>query len=303
MLKSSAAVILVPIAAILLIAGGAGLAVRATPLTVVTHYPLEMLIEEAALMVECAECHTAASFHTCATCHDEHGSATLEGFPFYAGVILAGDVPSPGYVRFNEILPYRDHPYTHKPLLTYLAEQGVTDFESVTLSSNDGGFVTIARADLTAEALLLPYADGLRFAAQDLHISTWLKGITRMIVVGPGRSLTLDGQAISIGQLLLGPTVEVTVEQADVMLQSAEDDTVRRAKTASRIVGVPLANHLATPGSERLIVTDTSGTQRILEGEKAVGALLAQLRGETILVLPNHARNQWIVGVAEIRSE
>lgn len=30
----------------------------------------------------------------------------------------------------------------------------------------------------------MPHVDGVRFAAHDLHVSTWLKGIARMIVVG-----------------------------------------------------------------------------------------------------------------------
>ncbi len=292
------------IVASLLVAGGVALATPATPLAVVSHYPVGMLAEEARLMVECAECHAAADFHTCTTCHDDHGAVELErGVQFYAGINLIGDVPTPGYVLINEILPYRDQPYTHLPLRTFLERQGVTDFESLTLASNDGGFVTIPRDDLTEDALLMPYVDGIRFAAEKLHISTWLKGITRMVVVGQGTPLRIEGEATSMGRLLLGPVVEVTVEQTQVMLRSDEDGEVRRAQTAARVHGAPVAQHIANTGFQRLIVVDTEGAEYSLTAAEARGAVLAQLRGRTTLVLPDRARNQWLTDVAEIRTE
>ncbi len=289
------------VVALLLVAGGAVLATRATPLAVVTHYPMEMLWEEGQLMVECAECHAAADFHTCGTCHDDHGAVEFEGTPFYAGIVLTGDVPTPGYVLLNEILPYRDQPHTHLPLLDFLAQQGVTDFESVTLASDDGGFVTIPREELTEGALLMPYVDGIRFAAEELHVSTWLKGITRMVVVGPERPLTIAGEATSMGRLLLGPQVEVTVEQTEVMLRSEEDGEVRRAYTAGRVQGAPLAA-LVGP-FEQLVVVDRGGAEHTLSAAEAEGAVLALLRGETTLVLPGRARNQWLTGVVALRAE
>ncbi len=70
----------------------------------------------------------------------------------------------------------------------FLAEHGAADFESVTLASRDEGFVTFAQPNLTEEALLMPHVDGLRFAAENLHVSTWLKGVWRIIIVGAGEA-------------------------------------------------------------------------------------------------------------------
>jgi hypothetical protein len=268
------------------------------------YYPWNMLAGEAETMNDCAECHEAEHFHTCDACHDDHGSAEMANVPFNALVHLAGDVPEGGFIPVNEIVPYRDQPGTHVALLDFLAGQGIEDFESVTLTSRDGGFVTFDRANLTGEALLMPHVDGIRFAAENLHVSTWLKGISRIVVVGVDRPLTLDGYRTSFGRLLLGPTRSLTVDQADVMLKSETDGEIRRAKTATRIEGVPVEGIVDDPGFEQLAVRDADGQEYVFPAREARGALLAQLRGrpELVLVLPEQGRAEWVTGVVEISS-
>jgi hypothetical protein len=290
-----------------LVVGGTAVALATgaqalAPVRSAFNFPWRMLAEEANAMNGCVECHEPAKFHTCATCHDEHGSAEMASLPFDDLLLLAGDVPEPGYIPINEILPYRDQPGTHVALLDFLAEHGASNFESVTLASHDEGFVTFERPNLTEEALLMPHVDGIRFAAENLHVSTWLKGVWRIIVVGTEKPLTIDGQATSIGRLLLGPTESVTVEQTDVMLKSTTDGLVRKAKTASRIEGAPVRGIVANPGFDRLVVRDTRGQEQTLTAEEAQGALLAQIRGQVVLVLPGRGRAQWITGVVELTS-
>jgi hypothetical protein len=262
-----------------------------------------MLSDEAETMNDCVECHEPAKFHTCDSCHDDHGSAEMANVPFDDLILLQGDVPEPGYIPVNDILPYRDQPGTHIALLDLLAEQGASEFESVTLASRDEGWITVERENLTAEALLMPHVDGVRFAAEDLHVSTWLKGVWRIIVVGPDKPLTLDGYRTSIGRLLLGPTAGVTLEQTDVMLSGGVDGQVRKAKTASRIEGAGLANIVADPDFNALMVRDADGTEHTLTAAEARGAVLAQMGSQVVLVLPGRGRAQWIDGVVELVSE
>jgi hypothetical protein len=186
------------------------------------------------------------------------------------------------------------------PLLDLLAEHEVQAFESVSMASTDGGFVTVTRENLTSEAVLMPHVDGVRFAAPDLHISSWLKGVVRIIVIGPDRPLRMDGQPTSIGRLLVGPTVRVTVEQADVMLKSPDDGQVRRAKTAGRVEGAPISALVADPDFDRLLVRDAGGVTHTLSPQEAAGAILAQRRGQVVLVLPDRGQPQWIEGVVEL---
>ena len=266
-------------------------------------FPWAMLADEAETMNECVECHEPDKFHTCETCHDDHGSAEMANVPFDDLILLQGDVPESGYIAVNEILPYRDQPGTHVMLLDFLAEQGVSEFESVTLASRDEGWITVDKDNLTDEAMLLPHVDGVRFAAENLHISSWLKGVWRIIVVGPDRPLTLDGYRTSIGRLLLGPTVSVTVEQTDVMLRSETDGQIRKAKTASRIVGAGLADIVADPGFDELLVRDADGGEHTLTAAEAQGAVLAQMGQQLVLVLPDRGRAQWITDVVELVSE
>jgi len=280
-----------------LLSGCQALAPARAPL----HFPWKLLAEEADAMNDCVECHEPEDFHTCTTCHDDHGSAEMANIPFNDLLLLAGDVPEPGYIAINDILPYRDQPNTHVSLLDFLAEQGAAEFESVTMASRDGGFVTVDRSNLTGEALLMPHVEGMRFAAEDLHVSTWLKGVWTLIVVGPEKPLLVEGEPTSIGRLLLGPTRLVTVEQTDVMLKSEVDGQVRRGKTASRVEGVPI-DVLIKPGAEGLTVRNGKGQEVALTAEEAQGAVLAQLGKDVVLVLPQRGRSQWVSGVVEIRS-
>ena len=298
--------ILIIVAALVL--GGVAVAVAmgakvAAPARSAFNFPWTMLADEAETMNDCVECHEPDKFHTCETCHDDHGSAEMANVPFDDLILLQGDVPQPGYIPVNEILPYRDQPGTHVMLLDFLAEQGVSDFESVTLASRDEGWITVDRDNLTGEAMLMPHVDGVRFAAENLHVSSWLKGVWRIIVVGPDRPLTLDGYRTSIGRLLLGPTVSVTVEQTDVMLRGETDGQIRKAKTASRIVGAGLADIVADPGFDELLVRDADGGEHTLTAAEARGAVLTQMGQQLVLVLPDRGRAQWIAGVVELVSE
>ena len=298
--------ILVVVAA-LLVGGGvvawAMAAKVAAPARSALNYPWSMLSSEAETMNDCVECHEPEKFHTCDSCHDEHGSAEMAGVPFNDLILLQGDVPEPGYIPVNDILPYRDQPGTFVTLLDFLAEHGVTGFESVTLASRDEGWITVEQANLTGEALLMPHVDGVRFAAENLHVSTWLKGVWRIIVVGADRPLTMDGYRTSIGRLLLGPTRSVTIEQTDVMLRSETDGQIRKAKTASRVEGAGLADIVADPGFETLLIRDTAGGEYSLSAAEARGAVLAQMGPQIVLVLPERGRAQWIANVVELVSE
>jgi hypothetical protein len=273
------------------------------PARAALHYPWGILAAEATTMNDCVECHEPAKFHTCDSCHDGHGSAEMANVPFDDLILLAGDVPEPGYIAINDILPYRDQPGTHAILLDFLTEHGAADFESVTLASRDEGFVTFERPNLTDEALLMPHVDGVRFAAENLHISTWLKGVWRIIVVVREKPLTIDGQRTSIGRLLLGPTRSVTIEQTDVMLRSEADGQIRKGKTASRIEGAALPDIVGDPEFDTLLVRDADGREHALTAQEAAGAVLAQMDGRVVLVLPKRGRAQWIADVVEMVSE
>jgi hypothetical protein len=291
-------VLIVVVVAVAVASGNRTLAFARVPF----EYPAGVLIKEAGTMSQCADCHDVTDFHTCDTCHDDHGAIEMEKVPFYAVVAFTGDVPEPGYVLINDVLPYRDQPHTHVPLLDFLTAQGVTDFESVTMASRDEGFVTIERPNLTDSSLLMPYEDGIRFADENLHISTWIKGITRIVVVGVEEPLRIDGQATSMGRLLLGPTRSVTVEQTDVMLKSETDGQIREGKTAARIEGAPIDEIIANPTFDTLLVRDGSGQEHTLTAKEVGGAVLYLSRGQVVLVLPERGRSQWIEDVVEISS-
>lgn len=276
---------------------------RGLPLRMTDHYSLEALQEEMITMGDCAECHDGPDFHRCSTCHDEHGAVEFADLPFFNLVSLTGDVPRPGFIEVNQILPYRDHPGTSIKLVDFLAAQGVADFASVTMISRDGGLVTISRENLTDQALLMPYSDGIRFASEDLHVSTWLKGITTLIVVGEDPDLLIDGEPTSIGRLLLGPTRQVVVESARVMLSSEIDGQIRDAETASRQWGAALSDLAPDGGYSSLAVRDQAGVLYHFSLQEVRQAVLIAAAGGPTLVLPDQPRSNWIRGIASLEWE
>jgi len=267
---------------------------RGLPVRLMGHYTLGALQEEALVMDECAECHAGEDFHRCSTCHDDHGAVEFAGLPFFNLISFTGDVPSPGYLEIDTILPYQDQPYTHAKMLDLLAGQGVEDFVSVTLTSRDGGFVTITRENITDQALLLPFSDGIRFAAEDLHVSTWLKGITGIIIVGDEKNLTVNGEATSQGRLLLGPTRQVIVESARVMFASEEDGEIREAETSARLWGAAVEDLLPGDGVTALVIRDGEGKEHRFKPEDVQGAVLVPQTDGLTLVLPDRSRADWV---------
>lgn len=273
------------------------------PIKTAAVYPWGTLASEASTLNRCASCHKADEMHTCQSCHDAHGGIEMADVPFDALVQLAGDFPEPGVVRLNEILPYAEQPDTFITLTQFLRDKGVEQFESVTLEAADGAAVTLEPASLTDNAVLVPHKDGMRFASEDLHISTWLKGITRIVVVGTERPLTIDGTPTSIGRLLLGPTSSATIESTDVMLKSEEDGEIRKAKTLSRVEGAPVDSLVTNASYARLLVRDKAGRQYELAKDDTRGALLTQMWGQVVLVLPERGRSKWVADVVDIVSQ
>jgi len=134
---AASAVILIGIIVVLIVT------TKPMPVRLVSEYSIGALWHEGEKMNECAECHDAVDFHTCETCHDEHGSVELENFPFFEVVELTGDVPDPGYVQVNQILPDQKNLGTHITVFEFLSQNGVDDFESITFTSSDGRLTTI----------------------------------------------------------------------------------------------------------------------------------------------------------------
>lgn len=259
-----------------------------------------VLAEEAQQLGECAECHEPSDLHSCDTCHGDHGEVVLSYVPFSSLLALVGDVPEPVYIPIQQLMPTSGGRQSHYTVQDLLAEYGVAAFSTVTLASNDGGFITLLEDQLTDRAYLLPYVDGIRFLCEDLHASTWLKGITRIIVVTDDTPLSINGEATSIGRVLLGRTTSITVEETSVMLQSDADGEIRSAMTASRVEGVLLEDLFDGQLPAQIRVLDESGQETILLSEELTDPILAQFHGETTLVLPDRARQQWITGIVVI---
>lgn len=272
------------------------------PIGLLQEYGVGLLWEEAKVMNECAECHKAVDFHDCTACHDDHGAVELAGVKFFEVIELTGDVPDPAFVRVNEILPDQENFGTHMGLFDFLAQHGIEDFESVTFTTNDGGLTTIESEYLDETAMLVPYIDGVRFVTESVHSSTWLKGINRITVVSKEKPLTIDGQSTSIGRLLIGETLRLTVEGSDTMMTN-EDGKTGRAFVANWVEGARLLPLLKSPSPIQVTITDIHGNTVELESEEIMDAVIAIVRNHVTLVLPSRGRSVWPTDIVRIDSK
>lgn len=277
------------------------LTTKPMPIALLSQYDLGTLWHEGVVMNDCAECHNSADFHTCETCHDDHGAVELENIRFFEVVELTGDVPDPTYVRVNEVLPDQENLGTHITLFDFLSHYGVESFESVTFTTNDGGLTTIESQYLDETAMLVPYMDGVRFITESVHSSTWLKGINRIIVIGSEKPLAIDGTTTSIGRLLVGETVRLTIEGSDVMLTNETGET-NHAFVANWAEGALLLPLLQSPSPDSVRITDSEGNTTELDGAEIINAVIALVRDEITLILPERGRSTWPTNIVQIES-
>lgn len=273
------------------------------PTRVVTEYPMSMLVEEAQYMHECAECHDTEEFHMCDTCHNEHGSADLANLNFYSVLHVTGDVPEEQYFSIYQMFSKRNEESNKINVIDFLADMGVEEFESVTFSTNDRGFSTITRENLGETSYLLPYEEGMRFADEALHVSTWLKGVIKIIVVTGEENLTVNGTGYSFGELLLNDTVQFTVEEAPVMLANEELGTMKTGSTATRLEGVELSELADIGTTSSVTITLEDGSTQTISGEEAGNAKLAMIGDGIVLVFPDKGRSQWIENITSLEIE
>jgi hypothetical protein len=275
-------------------------AAQVIPYRIVTQYPVSMILGEAKTMQKCAECHKSNDFHTCETCHDAHGSATLSGLSFNTTIHLTGDVPEEKFIPSNHVFLIKNHIVDQITISDFLKNFGIEKFKSITLYSNDGGFTTIESDQLGDTSLLLPYKDSIRFTDENLHASTWLKGISKIIVVGDDKNLSIGGNKASIGELLLKDTVQFTVEQAPVMLKNAQDGIIRTGYTAERMEGVEVSKLLTIENTKDYVVKFANGTSSILKGSDLINSKLVLIGSDIVLVFPEKSRNTWIKQIISI---
>ena len=238
----------------------------------------------------------------CVDCHQLHGAIELDQVPFNALVLLTGDVPEPGFLTVNDVLPYKYAGQVSISLLDLLAQNGADDFKEVSLISTDGGIVTIEREYLSERSLLLPYLEAVRFQDDGLHVSTWLKGVSKIIVIGNELTLTIDGRATSIGRLITENTLTVISERSYPMYRSEEDGQIREAEYSHLHTGAPIKELVARPDFSTLSVTDADGQTYTIEARAAEKAILTIYYGSVTLLLPDLHRGEWISDVVEVVS-
>jgi len=240
---------------------------------------------------------------TCAECHDVHGAIEWDDAPFQSQVWIMGDVPEASYFFVDDLFPYRQEDLgTAISLPDLLARYGVDDFERIAIESLDGGIVALDREYVTEHARLVPYLEGLRFQDENQHVSTWLKGVRWITVVGAETPLEIDGVVTSMGRLLLGDRVTVSAEGGDALYVSPLDGKTYRGDYAHLYTGALLARLLGEDAYTTLIVTDAAGNAREYPAEQVADAVIATVDGRPTLLLPGASRRDWVIDVTRIET-
>lgn len=238
----------------------------------------------------------------CVDCHQLHGAINLDEVPFNSFVLLTGDVPEPRLISVNDILPYRYAGEAGLSLPDFLANNGVEDFKQVSLISTDGGIVTLERQYVSERSLLLPYLESIRFQDDGLHVSTWLKGINKIIVIGEELPIIIDGRATSMGRLLRENTLTVVSERSYPMYRSEEDGEVRKGEYSHLHTGAPISELVAHRDFSTLTITDAEGETYAIEARDAEQAILTIYYGKPTLMLPELHKGEWVSDVVRVVS-
>jgi hypothetical protein len=238
----------------------------------------------------------------CVDCHQLHGAINLDNVPFNSFVLLTGDLPEPRLISVNDILPYRHAGQASISLPDFLQRNGVDEFEEVSLIATDGGIVTLERQYVSERSLLLPYAESIRFQDDGLHVSTWLKGINKIIVVGEDLPIIVDGRATSMGRLLGENTLTVIAERSYPMYRSEEDGEVREGEYSHLHSGASIHDLVARSDFSTLTVTDAEGETHSIDARNAENAILTIYYGEPTLMLPDLHKGEWVSGVTRVVS-
>lgn len=238
----------------------------------------------------------------CVDCHQLHGAINLDEVPFNSFVLLTGDVPEPRLISVNDILPYRYAGEAGLSLPDFLANNGVEDFKQVSLISTDGGIVTLERQYVSERSLLLPYLESIRFQDDGLHVSTWLKGINKIIVIGEELPIIIDGRATSMGRLLRENTLTVVSERSYPMYRSEEDGEVRKGEYSHLHTGAPISELVAHRDFSTLTITDAEGETYAIEARDAQQAILTIYYGKPTLLLPELHKGEWVSDVVRVVS-
>jgi hypothetical protein len=272
------------------------------PVQILTEYPFHGLLEESRKMHECAECHDGNDFHSCETCHNDHGSVTLKGIDFYSTLHITGDVPREMYLPLNKTFIMEERKNEKINIFDLLQENNINNFDKVIIYTNDGGFVTIAIDNLGDDSYLVPYEDGIRFIDEDLHESTWLKSIVKIIIISSDGKFQVNGMPITYGELLFEEAVEFTVERAKVMYKNSNNGRLKSAETATRIEGVQLTSFLSPEGDQDIEVI-TNENVLVFKKKELLNLKITLIDDQVVVVFPNLSRKDWIYGVKEIRGK
>jgi hypothetical protein len=239
----------------------------------------------------------------CASCHDVHGAIEWEDAPFQSQVWIMGDVPEATYLIVSDLFPYhRQELGTAISIPDLLARYGVDEFNRVAIESLDGGIVILDRPYVTELSRLVPYLEGIRFIDENQHQSTWLKGVRWIVVVGEETPLTINGQATSMGRLLMSDRMTVVAEGGDAVFISPRDGKTYRGDYARLYTGARLSTLLGDDAYTALEVYDAQGQSRSYTAEEVADALIATVDGRPALVLPATTRREWTMDVIRIET-
>jgi hypothetical protein len=240
----------------------------------------------------------------CVGCHGQlHAAVQLDSLPYNAIVDLTGDVVKPGFITVNDVFPYRASEPKSVSLPEFIKTYGsTTDYSRVILVSTDGGRVSLEREYISEKSLLVPFLEGIRFTDENQHASTWLKGISEIIVVGNERKVAVDGKPYTMGGLLAGPTVSVSAEGGTAMKANLKTDAIFRGEYAHLYKGAVVGNVVAERDYKKLTATDRGGKSYDLSREESDGCVLTIVDGKTTLVLPKESRRLWVFDLVDLKS-
>lgn len=152
----------------------------------------------------------------CSECHEGHGSVVNPEVNVNGTIVFTGDTPKDEFIPVSDIFTLKQIdlvtlksqndegvPSRGVPVVDFLKAHGVSDFEKIILYADDFE-VTVAKDQMNDETVFVPHTYSVRILSSNMPVSTWLKNIKTIVVVGSesGDSISLNGKDISFGEML-----------------------------------------------------------------------------------------------------
>lgn len=249
----------------------------------------------------------------CKQCHQGHGSVVAPNVNVNGTILLTGDTPQDEYVAVDDIFKLKQIdigtiksqtqdlqgiPSRGVPVYEFLQAHGVTDFDRIVVYADDFT-MTMNKSDITNETIIVPMEFSIRILGSNMPVNVWAKNVRSIDVVGgnAGDSLTINGKAVSYGQML-DNGMQTEPYSTKPTMYTTVDNQVYQFDSGFMATGISLRDLLFKEGyTDFSNVTITApGIEKIYSRDDILSGdlFVTRYQGKIMIAIPEKLPQNWL---------